>query len=255
MELFTIDNIFTLFILIFLQAVLGFDNLLYISIESRKVPPAKQAFVRRLGIAIALVLRILLLFLILKLITLFQNPFIAMHWDGILEFDLNLHSLIVLLGGVFIVYTGVKEITHMLTASPRKELEQIKQSSMFKSLMMIVLMNLVFSFDSILSAIALTDLFIIMAIAIVISAVLMVVLADRVADFLEKNKMYEVLGLFILLIVGIMLLSEGGHLAHLQIIGFPITPMSKGAFYFAIIVLVLVEVIQSKYKKNMLKNA
>ena len=80
-------------------------------------------------------------------------------------------------------------------------------------------MNLVFSFDSILSALALTDVFALMAIAIIISGVLMIWMADHVAEFLEKNRMYEVLGLFILLIVGVMLLSEGGHLAHLRFFG------------------------------------
>ena len=81
----------------------------------------------------------------------------------------------------------------------------------------------------------------------------MIVLADKVANFLKKNKMYEVLGLFILLIVGIMLLSEGGHLAHLTLFGNPVTPMSKTTFYFVIIVLVLIDIVQGKYQKNLLK--
>ena len=84
---------------------------------------------------------------------------------------------------------------------------------------MIIIMNLVFSFDSILSAMALTKIFALMATAIVISGILMIVMADHVAEFLKKNRMYEVLGLFILLIVGVMLLSEGGHLAHLHLHG------------------------------------
>ena len=93
-------------------------------------------------------------------------------------------------------------------------------------------MNLVFSFDSILSAIALTDVFWVMAAAIFIGAALMIWLSDGVATFLEKNRMYEVLGLFILLVVGIMLLSEGGHLAHLKLFGSAIEPMTKTTFYF-----------------------
>ena len=116
----------------------------------------------------------------------------------------------------------------------------------------IVLMNLVFSFDSILSAIALTDVFWVMASAIVISGLLMIYLADRVSVFLQKNRMYEVLGLFVLFVVGIMLLSEGGHLAHLKLFGNEITAMSKTTFYFVISVLVLTDLVQSRYQRKLL---
>ena len=112
-------------------------------------------------------------------------------------------------------------------------------------------MNLVFSFDSILSAIALTDVFWVMATAILFSGVLMMVMADKVSEFLKKNRMYEVLGLFILFIVGIMLTSEGGHLAHLEILSYPIEPMAKSTFYFVIVVLVIVDLIQGRYQRKL----
>jgi predicted tellurium resistance membrane protein TerC len=115
-------------------------------------------------------------------------------------------------------------------------------------------MNLVFSFDSILAAMAFTDIFLIMAIAIILGGVIMIWLSDKVTDFLKKNRMFEVLGLFILFIVGIMLLSEGGHLAHLQFFGNAITPMSKTTFYFIIATLVVIDVIQNKYQKKLFKN-
>ena len=95
-------------------------------------------------------------------------------------------------------------------------------------------MNLLFSFDSILGAMALTDEFWIMATAIVISGVLMIWLAEGVSKFLEKNRMNEVLGLFVLLVVGIMLLTEGGHLAHIKILGNDIVKMNSTTFYFVI---------------------
>ncbi len=81
----------------------------------------------------------------------------------------------------------------------------------------------------------------------------MIVLADKVANFLQRNRMYEVLGLFVLLIVGVMLLSEGGHLAHIEIFGNPVEPMSKTTFYFVIIVLVIVDIIQGKYQKKIIQ--
>jgi predicted tellurium resistance membrane protein TerC len=116
----------------------------------------------------------------------------------------------------------------------------------------IVLMNLIFSFDSILSAMALSDVFAVMATAIIIGGILMIWLADRVSTFLKKNRLYEVLGLFILFVVGIMLLTEGGHLAHLKIFGNEITPMSKTTFYFVIFVLVVTDIVQSKYQKKII---
>jgi predicted tellurium resistance membrane protein TerC len=115
----------------------------------------------------------------------------------------------------------------------------------------IVLMNLVFSFDSILSAMALSDVFWVMATAIVISGLLMIVLADKVSEFLERNRMYEVLGLFILFIVGIMLITEGAHLAQLKLMGNGIVAMSKTTFYFVIGVLVLVDIVQGRYQRKL----
>ena len=120
-------------------------------------------------------------------------------------------------------------------------------------------MNLVFSFDSILAAIGLTSeiknpttAFIVMAIAIIISGLLMLLMADRISTFLSKNRMYEVLGLFILFIVGIMLITEGGHLAHLKLFGNEIVPMSQTTFYFVLAILVIVDVVQGKYQKKLL---
>ena len=112
-------------------------------------------------------------------------------------------------------------------------------------------MNLVFSFDSILSALALTDVFLVMATAIIISGLMMIALADHVAEFLQRNRMYEVLGLFILMIVGVVLLGEGGHVAQLQLFGFHVEAMSKTTFYFSIGVLVVVDVLQTSYQKKL----
>jgi len=251
MELFTLDNLFTLAMLTLLQAVLGFDNLLYISLESKRAPPEKQAQVRRLGIGLAMVLRIGLLFLLINVIDMFQEPWFNLTWTGYIEGVFNFHAIIVLIGGGFIMYTATKEIWHMMQIEHLGE-EDRKPRSVASIIFWIVAMNLVFSFDSILSAIALTDVFWVMATAIFIGAALMIWMADGVAGFLERNRMYEVLGLFILLVVGIMLLTEGGHLAHLALFGNHITPMTKTTFYFVIVVLVLTDVVQSRYRRKLL---
>ncbi len=249
------SGIFTLGMLVLLQAVLGFDNLLYISIESKRVPADKQSIVRRWGIGLAIAFRIALLFVLVNLVKLLEEPLpgFPLPENDFILMSLSGHSLIVLFGGSFILWTAVKEIYHMLAIddlanSPGKT----GGTSVKKAVVLIVIMNLVFSFDSILSAMALTKNFWIMAVAIIFSGLLMMWAADFVAEFLKKNRMYEVLGLFILFIVGVMLVSEGGHMAKLQLFGQHVTPMAKSTFYFVLAVLILVDVVQSKYQKKLL---
>jgi len=249
--LFTIENLMTLGMLVMLQAVLGFDNLLYIIIESKRVEAARQSKLRKTGIWMAVVFRLLLLFLLIKVLSYFTEPMFSIAWQGVIEGTFNLRAVVILLGGVFIIYTATKEILHMLYMEESMQAKDTPQSSFGKALFLIVTMNVVFSFDSILSAMALTENYIVMATAILIGALLMVWLADTVADFLKRNRMFEVLGLFILLIVGVMLLTEGGHIAHLKFFGHDIVQMNKATFYFVIVVLVLTDIVQSRYSKKL----
>lgn len=259
-----LEHIMTLLMLTLLQAVLGFDNLLYISIESKRVIEDKQSIVRKWGVGLAIVLRIVLLFVITAAIKHFQKPFVEMHQYAV-DFEMNVHSLIVLVGGGFIIYTALKEISHMLADNHLGEHGEEKRT-VASAIFWIVVMNLVFSFDSILSAIALASStdpetkvrtissanMVVMSLAIVFSGILMIVMADRVSEFLKKNRLYEVLGLFILFIVGIMLVSEGGHLAHLKLFGHPVEPMTKSTFYFVLVVLIVVDVVQGRYQKKLM---
>lgn len=240
---------FTLIMLVLLQAVLGFDNLLYISIESKRVPEESQAKVRKLGIGIAIALRIVLLFVVVNALSAFEEPFFGIHIANVINGDFTLESIVTLFGGVFILYTATKEILHLLSIEHIEGHGDTAQKSVGAAIFWIVLMNLVFSFDSILSAMALTKNFWVMAGAIIISGVMMIFLADHVSDFLKKNRLYEVLGLFILFIVGIMLLSEGGHQAHLAFFSYHVEPMTKVTFYFVIAVLVLIDIVQTRYQK------
>ncbi|MEZ5964130.1 MAG: TerC family protein [Planctomycetota bacterium] len=246
------SDLLTLGFLVLLQAVLGFDNLLYVSLESKRVPPERQQFVRRLGIGLAIVLRIALLFLVLHLVESFRAPVFGLHVEGFVEGEFNLHACIVLAGGAFILYTATKEILHMLRLESAGGPDAAAERSVPSTVFWIVLMNLVFSFDSILSAMALTKVFWIMATAVVISGALMMWLSDSVSRFLQRNRMYEVLGLFILFVVGIMLLTEGGHLAHLTLFGNEITPMTKTTFYFVIAILIVTDVVQTRYQRKLM---
>ena len=248
------ENLLTLASLILLQAVLGIDNLLYISLESRRAPKDQQKRVRWIGIGLAIILRIALLFVLLKVIDFFKEPFLSFD-NKLVHGEFNVHSVIVLVGGIFIIYTAIKEIYHMLLPHADHAEGERKQKTVNAVITAIVIMNLVFSFDSILAAMALTDVTWIMATAIIISGALMIWLSDSVSSFLAKNRMFEVLGLFILLVVGIMLLSEGGHLAHLAFGGHPVEQMSKATFYFVIGVLIIIDIVQSRYQKKLLAAA
>ncbi|UYV39488.1 tellurium resistance protein TerC [Rhodobacteraceae bacterium D3-12] len=260
-ELMTIENLGNLLMLCFLQAVLGFDNLLYISIESQRAPVAHQKAVRFWGIIIAVALRVVLLFVMISLIESLAEPFYVFDWKGVIEGGVNFATCVFIFGGVFIIYTAVKEISHMLSVDHLgTDLEQKSGKSATQVVILIVMMNLIFSFDSVLSALAITDVFPILAAAILLSGAAMLLLADGVTAFLEKNRMYEVLGLFILLIVGVVLLGEAGqaasHAMHddtlaLHFFGYEVVPMSKSTFYFSVIVLFAVEILQSGYSRKL----
>lgn len=249
-QLITLDNLITLGMLILLQAVLGFDNLLYISLESQRAPDHKQAAVRRWGIGIAVALRLILLLVLVKMVGMFTEPVFAVDIPGVVEGAFDFHSIIVLVGGAFIIYTATKEIMHMMVIEAVNAGQREKRS-VATIVAWIVVMNLVFSFDSILSAMALSDVFVVMAISVIVSGALMLLLADKVSEFLQRNRMYEVMGLFILFVVGIMLLTEGGHLAHLRVGGHEIQPLTKPTFYLVIVVLVLSDIVQSRYRRKL----
>lgn len=262
-ELLTVQALFTLFMLVLLQAVLGFDNLLYIAIESNKVGNEQDAKkVRKWGIAIAVILRIVLLFLIVNLFTLLAEPLFGIHLGGVIEGDFTAQALITLVGGGFIIYTAIKEIHHLLQVDHIEHSEGGGKRTVAGAITLIVLMNLVFSVDSILSAMAIASVkdsvsgvvsyqVPLMVIAILLSGLAMILLADRVTDFLKKNRMYQVLGLFILFLVGVLLVTEGAHLAHLKLFGFAIDAMSKSSFYLVVGVLVVTDVISNRYQNRL----
>lgn len=266
-EVFSVSGFFTLLMLLLLQAVLGFDNLLYISIESKRVGEAKAPMVRRWGIGLAIAFRIILLVVIVNLFGLLAAPLFELQLERVIEGSFTLQSLVTLAGGGFIIYTAIKEITHLLTVDHIEHSEGSRKKSVAQAIGMIVAMNLVFSFDSILSAMAIANekttlssgetiidyQVWLMSIAIILSGIGMMLMADVVADFLKKNRMYEVLGLFILFLVGVLLVTEGAHLAHLTLFTYPIEAMSKATFYLVIGVLVITDVISTNYQKRLWK--
>lgn len=252
-SLLSLENLFTLLMLILLQAVLGFDNLLYISIESGRVEAGRQKFVRWLGISLAIILRLVLMVVVLGLINSLTQPLFGAQLDGIFEASFTFHSIVSIFGGGFIMWTATKEIMHLLAVEHVENLNKDHTKSVPVAIATIVFMNLIFSFDSLLSAIALTRVVWVIAAAIIISGVMMIVMADHVSAFLKKNRMFEVIGLFILFIVGVLLITEGGHLAHMHLFGFEVVAMSKASFYFVIFVMVVVSTVQTRYRNKLEK--
>ncbi len=250
-SLMSLENLFTLFMLILLQAVLGFDNLLYISIESARVPEARQKYVRWVGIGIAIIMRLVLMVVVLSLINNLTLPLFSARIGDMFEASFTFHSMVSLAGGGFIMYTATKEIMHLLAVEHVENLGNGHKKSVPVAIATIVFMNLIFSFDSLLSAIALTHVIWVIGAAIIISGMMMIALADQVAAFLKKNRMFEVIGLFILFIVGILLITEGGHLAHMKLFSFEVTAMSKASFYFVIFVMVIVSTVQTRYRAKL----
>jgi len=259
-DLLTLENLLNLLVLLFLQAVLGFDNLLYISIESQRAPRDVQKSVRRNGILMAVMLRLVLLVAMLFLIEALAEPFFVFAWEGVISGGVNFSTVIFTFGGIFIMYTAVKEIKHLLELEDPTAVQDRTPKSAMQVICMIVLVNAIFSFDSILSALAITKVIPVLALAIVLSGVGMLLLAGTVSEFIRRNRKYEVLGLFILLIVGVVLLGEAGvaaaHAAHddalaIKFFGYAVEPMSKTTFYFSIAVLVAVDIIQSGYQKKL----
>ncbi len=295
-ELFTLSSLFTLGALILLQAVLGFDNLLYIVIESSKVGDEKAAKrVRQWGIGIAVALRIVLLFAIVSLFNLLAEPMFTLS-NAIISGDFTVQAVVTLVGGAFIIYTAIKEIHHLLQVDHIEHSEGSGSRSIWGAVALIVAMNLVFSVDSILSAMAIANVETanivnaagqtlqafdgtvaeckraliespvanavtcdptkiyqvpLMVIAIIASGIAMILLADKVTTFLKKNRMYQVLGLFILFLVGVLLVTEGAHLAHLKLFGYELQAMSKSSFYLVVGVLVITDIISNRYQKRL----
>jgi predicted tellurium resistance membrane protein TerC len=262
-DLFTTSGFFTLLMLLLLQAVLGFDNLLYISIESKRTGE-NAPMVRRWGIGLAMLFRVVLLVIIVSLFGYLAEPLFAIAIPRVIDGEFTLQALVTLAGGAFIIYTAIKEITHLLTIDEVGAHGKTGKKSVTQAIMMIVAMNLVFSFDSILSAMAIANVketvdgvtetryqVTIMTVAIIASGIAMMLMADYVAEFLKKNRMYEVLGLFILFLVGVLLVTEGAHLAHMHIFTFPIEAMSKSSFYLVVGVLVITDIISTNYQKRL----
>ena len=200
--------------LVVMEVVLGIDNLIFISILSNKLPPEHRQRTRRIGIGLALVMRLGLLLAIGWIIglkaTVFNLGLSGAGW----ETDFSWKDLILIAGGLFLVWKATTEVHHAVDASVSDDLlEKNKTGAVINNvgtaIGQIILLDLVFSIDSILTAVGMTDHVPIMMIAVIIAVITMLVASDPLADFIDKNPTIVMLALGFLLMIGMVLIADG----------------------------------------------
>jgi predicted tellurium resistance membrane protein TerC len=254
MELFlNMDVWLALLTLTFLEIILGIDNIVFISISANKLPKEQQKKATFLGLSLAMITRILLLFSVSFLIEL-KDPFIIIN-NSWLETGITGQSIILLLGGLFLLYKSTSEIHHKMEKTTNINSNTNSKTSTFsKIIIQIILIDIVFSFDSILTAVGMTNgidgALTIMILAIIISMIIMMVFANSVSTFVNNNPTIQMLALSFLILIGFMLIAEGAHLSHVRIFNKSIGAIPKGYLYFAITFSLVVEALNMKIRKT-----
>ncbi len=244
----------SLLTLTFLEIVLGVDNIIFISIAASKLKKEQQAKATNVGLVLAMVMRILLLFGITWLIAM-EQPWITID-NSLMHAGFSGQSLILIAGGLFLLYKSVSEIHHKLEGEGHDASSggTKKLVSLSSVIVQITLINIVFSFDSILTAVGMTNgvhgALVIMIIAVVFSVIIMMLFAVPVGRFVNDHPTIQILGLSFLILIGFMLIVEGAHLAHLSFAGSEVGTVPKGYLYFAIAFSLLVEFLNMKFRKK-----
>ena len=220
--------------LTFLEIVLGIDNIIFISIVTDKLPISQQAKGRNIGLGLALVFRIVLLLGITWIIG-FSEPLFHVFEHAVSGRDLILKA-----GGLFLLGKSTSEIHHKLEGvNEDREPGQKVALTLSSALVQIVALDMVFSFDSILTAIGLTEHVIIMIVAVILSMIVMMLFAGAISRFINKHPTLQILALAFLILIGFMLILDamGQH-------------VPKGYIYFAVAFSLLVEMVNLKMRKG-----
>lgn len=206
--------------LIVMEVVLGIDNLIFISILSNKLPEAQRQKARRIGIGLALAMRLLLLTAIAWIVALTQPVFdlgisgpLDRYGAPTFETQFSWRDLILIAGGLFLMWKATKEIHHSIDHEESPELLDKTRSTVelgfTAAIVQIILLDLVFSIDSILTAVGMTDYVEIMYVAVIFAVTVMLIAADPLANFINKNPTVVMLALGFLLMIGMVLIAEG----------------------------------------------
>lgn len=252
-QIFTAENLVSLLTLTFLEIVLGIDNIIFISIAANKLSAKDQPKARNIGLILAMAFRVALLFGISLLISL-SEPFTHFDW-GWFRGGISGQGLILFIGGLFLIYKSTSEIHHKLEGDPRVEETaqtgaEVVRKGLSAVIVQIALINIVFSIDSILTAIGLTQNVAVMIVAVVLSVIIMMLFSGPVGRFVNQHPSIQMLGLAFLIMIGFMLIAEAAHQGEVVVFGAEIGAIPKGYLYFAIAFSLLVEFLNMKLRKT-----
>ena len=228
-----LDAIVPLISLISLEVILGIDNVIFISILSDKLPDSQRNKLRYWGLGLAMVMRLILLTLISWILKLDQELFILfdIHFSG--------KGLILIAGGLFLIYKSTVEIYHKTELANNSDQPVVPKTSSFKKLLLeIILLDLVFSIDSIITAIGMAQELWVMYTSVIVAVVIMIFASQPISFFIKKHPSFKILALSFLMMIGLSLIAEGFHLS-----------IPKGYIYFSMAFAFIVDIIQMKTVK------
>lgn len=257
MEIFLqADTWIALLTLTFLEIILGIDNIIFISITAGKLPKTQIKKATRYGLLLALIFRIFLLIGVTYLISM-KAPFFTFDLSWF-KGGITGQSVILILGGIFLLFKSTKEIHHKVEGSYKeleKPLTKNKIATTFGMVIVqIVMIDIVFSFDSVLTAVGMTNgipgALLIMITSVIVSMIIMMIFAVPVGDFVNKHPTIQMLALSFLILIGFMLITEGAHLSHIEIFNQSVGAIPKGYLYFAIAFSLGVEALNMKIRNK-----
>lgn len=248
----TVEAWVSLFTLIFLEIVLGVDNIVFIALTTNRLPEEKQHLGRKLGLAGALIMRILFLCGASYLIHL-TNPLFTINL-GFYSHGFSIRDLILFAGGIYLLYKGATELKAILNLEEEKE-EQLESEgtkaplSMASAIATIMVMDLVFSIDSVITAVGLAQHLIIMIIAVMLAVVLMMLFIDQISTFINKFSEMKILAITFIILIGLLLSLDGmGLHSNLELLDMHV---EKLMVYCAMVFSLVLELIQMKYRSNL----
>ena len=235
MDLFTFENLLAFLTLASLEIVLGIDNIIFIAITTERLPVEQRPFARKAGLLVAMLERILLLSLI-NWIAKLRTPFLSFA-----SFSFSGRDLILILGGLFLIFKATTEIHDLTVIKEKKETKKIKtkKAALYSVLFQIFLLDTVFSFDSVITAVGMADNLVIMVLAVIVAVLVMMTFAHSLSEFILKHPTLKSLALSFLLLIGVFLIADGFG-KHIE----------KGYIYFAISFSAAIEAINFRIRKN-----
>ncbi len=223
-----LETLIALLTLTLIEIVLGIDNIIFISIVTNKVEKESRSKARVLGLLLALILRIVMLLFLTSLIGL-SNPFF---------YGFSIKDLILFLGGIFLIFKSVLEISHKINGNFDEKIESTRRVSFNSVIWQILIVDFVFSVDSILTAIGLTEVLLVMIIAVIISILFMIIYSSSISEIIDRYPSLEILALSFLILIGFTLVLESAHIN-----------IPKEFIYFSLFFTLGVEMINIKFRR------